>query len=65
LAGEGLEPGEEAGVWTCLAADGYGRAAELARRLGALGLEAHEIRVRRPSLAHLMGRIAPRRESAA
>ncbi len=58
LAGEGLQPGDEVGSWTCLAADGYGRAAELARRLQALGLEAREIRVRRPSLTHLMSRIA-------
>jgi ABC-2 type transport system ATP-binding protein len=65
LAGEGLEPGEEAGAWTCLAADGYGRAAELARRLETLGLMAREIRVRRPSLAHLMVRVATRRELAA
>jgi len=65
LAGEGLAPGEEVGTWTCLADDGYGRAAELARRLEALGLRAREIRVRRPSLSHLMARIAGRREPAA
>jgi len=65
LASEGLTPGDEVGAWTCLAADGYGRAAELARRLEVLGLEAREIRVRRPSLSHLMSRIAPRREAAA
>ena len=58
LAAEGLTAGQEPGAWTCLAADGYARAAELAHRLAALGLEAREIRVRRPSLEHLMERIA-------
>ncbi|HUO12417.1 MAG TPA: ABC transporter ATP-binding protein [Caulobacteraceae bacterium] len=65
LREEGLAPASEAATWTCLAADGYGRAADLAVRLGALGLEAREIRVRRPSLAHLMARLAPGREFAA
>ena len=65
LAAEGLEPGREAGCWTCLADDGYARASELAARLTVLGLTAREIRVRRPSLEHLMARIAAPEELAA
>ncbi|HEY3798815.1 MAG TPA: ABC transporter ATP-binding protein [Caulobacteraceae bacterium] len=62
LTGEGLTPGRESGAWTCLAADGYARAAELAARLG--DLEVREIRVRRPSLEQLVARMAGERRAA-
>jgi ABC-2 type transport system ATP-binding protein len=64
LAAEGLASGAAPGVWTCLAGDGYAFAAELAARLAARGIEVREVRVHRPSLAHLFARIADTRAAA-
>ncbi|HEY1753517.1 MAG TPA: ABC transporter ATP-binding protein [Caulobacteraceae bacterium] len=64
LAAEGLAPAGQPGHWGRLAADGYGLAARLAKQLKAAGAEAREIRVRRPSLAHLFAHVAQPRRAA-
>jgi ABC-2 type transport system ATP-binding protein len=53
-----------ADVWTCLARDGYALAGPLAERLAAGGIAVREVRVRRPSLAHLFARVAETRAAA-
>jgi len=58
LAAEGLAIRAEAGAWTCLSPEGYALAGPLADRLAAKGVTVREIRVRRPSLAHLFARVA-------
>ena len=58
LRREGLSPGRSAEVWACLDRDGYARAARLAPSLAASGVLVKEIRVHRPSLAHLLRRTA-------
>jgi ABC-2 type transport system ATP-binding protein len=61
LRAEGLTPGAAAGTWTCMAADGFALAGQLAQRLKAQGVEVLEVRVRRPSLGHLFALTEPRR----
>jgi len=58
LTGEGLQRGRTPGAWTLLAADGYGQAGQLDRRLRAEGIEVREIHVRRPSLQMLFALLA-------
>jgi ABC-2 type transport system ATP-binding protein len=64
LAAEGLIRADRPGAWVCLAADGYGLAGSIARRLHANGVEVTEVRVRRPSLHHLFARVVEQRRAA-
>jgi ABC-2 type transport system ATP-binding protein len=64
LVAEGLAPGEAPGAWVCLASDGYAFAAGLAGRLAARGIDVREVRVRRPSLAHIFARVTGTRAAA-
>jgi ABC-2 type transport system ATP-binding protein len=64
LAAEGLAPTGQPATWGCLAADGFALAGRLAERLQAEGAPAREIRVRRPSLAHLFALAAETRRAA-
>ena len=54
----GLSPGPTPETWIEFSSDGYARAAHLAARLKELEADVREIRVRRPSLEHLAGRLA-------
>ena len=57
LAAEGLTRQPASGAWSRLTPGGYGLAGEVAERLKAHGIEVREVRVRRPSLAHLFARV--------
>jgi ABC-2 type transport system ATP-binding protein len=64
LAAEGLARTDEAGTWSCLAADGYSLAGNIALRLKAKGVDVAEVRVRRPSLSQLFARVVQPRLAA-
>ncbi len=64
LAAEGLAQADALETWSCLAADGFALAAQLAERLTARGVTVREVRVRRPSLRQLFGRVAESRRAA-
>jgi ABC-2 type transport system ATP-binding protein len=64
LGGQGLSQ-EPSGGWSCLAPDGYVFGAQLAESLKAKGASVREVRVRRPTLAHLFARIAETKAAAA
>jgi ABC-2 type transport system ATP-binding protein len=57
LAAEGLTREAASGTWSRLTPGGYALAGEVAEKLRAQGIEVREVRVRRPSLAHLFAHV--------
>ena len=64
LTALGLVKGRSAGVWSCLAADGYAAAERFDRGLKAAGVTVREMRVRQPSLQNLFSLISDDRRAA-
>ena len=64
LVAEGLTRLPASGAWSRLAQDGYALAGQLAERLKAQGIDVREVRVRRPSLAHLFAQVVEMRDAA-
>jgi ABC-2 type transport system ATP-binding protein len=57
LAAEGLTRQAASGAWSRLSSGGYALAGDVAERLKAHGIVVREVRVRRPSLAHLFAHV--------